>query len=524
MIIPRKKKVNRGFKVRDKSIPAPIGGLNARDSVAEMPETDALILDNAFPSPTDVKSRNGYTLHNNKPTGKVETLMAYNSGSDSKLFSVDDDNDVRDVTSTGTGGTPVAVTVSNGRFQYINMATPGGQFLMAVNGEDKLIGYDGANWWQDGDGAHDITGVDTADLIHITTFKSRVWFTKKTSTKAYYLGLNSIAGAAVEFDIGSLLHLGGYLMGIFTWTINDSSGTQEYLVFVSSEGEVLVYQGYDPAFTSTFALAGRFRIGRPVGRRFFAKVGSDMVLLTADGAVPLSKSLLSDRSAIQEAISNKIVNLITADVQSYSNNFGWQVILYPTGNKIIINVPQYENTRTYQYVMNTITNAWCTFGYISSASAWTSFCYEILQDKIYFGGSAGVYQCDVGSSDNGANIITTIKPAFSYFGLRVRQKIFSMIKPYFLAPGRLSASVGINVDFSDANPTSSVPINTGLGGSPWDTSPWDTSPWSQTGRLTNNWQSVSGIGVAGTTKIVISAKQQVSLQAIDYMYTPGGYI
>lgn len=524
MIFPRKKKINRGFKVKSKSIPAPIGGLNARDSVADMPETDALILDNVFPSPTDVKTRNGYTLNNNKSTGKVETLMAYNSGSASKLFGVDTDGKIREVTSSGTGTVAAKTGLANARFQYINMSTPGGQFLLSVNGADKLMGYDGTNWWQDGDGTHDITGLDTSTAIHVTTFKSRVWFTKKSTTKAYYLGLNSIAGAAVEFDIGSLLHLGGYLMGIVTWTINDSAGTQEYLVFVSSEGEVLVYQGYDPAFSSSFALAGRFRIGRPIGRRFFTKIGSDVVMLTADGAFMLSKALLTDRSAIQEAISNKIVNLISNDVQSYAANFGWQVILYPTGNKIIVNVPQSENKRNYQYVMNTITNAWCTFGYVSSASAWPSYCYEVLLDKIYFGSNASVYQCDVGTDDNGANIISTIKPAFSYFGMKVIQKLFTMIKPYFLAPGKAYAAIGINLDFSDSNPVSNIPINNNLNGSPWNTSPWNTSPWSKAGSLTNQWQSVTGTGVAATTKIIISAKQQISLQAIDYMYSPGGYI
>ena len=41
--VPR---VSRGVA---RQFPAPVGGLNARDSVANMPVSDALILDNIFP-------------------------------------------------------------------------------------------------------------------------------------------------------------------------------------------------------------------------------------------------------------------------------------------------------------------------------------------------------------------------------------------------------------------------------------------------------------------------------------------
>jgi hypothetical protein len=46
---------------RSSSITAPIGGLNARDSLAAMPPQDAVTLDNWFPTPTTVDLRKGYT-------------------------------------------------------------------------------------------------------------------------------------------------------------------------------------------------------------------------------------------------------------------------------------------------------------------------------------------------------------------------------------------------------------------------------------------------------------------------------
>lgn len=46
-------------KSQSLSLPSPIGGLNARDSVANMKGTDALQMDNWFPQTTDVAVRRG---------------------------------------------------------------------------------------------------------------------------------------------------------------------------------------------------------------------------------------------------------------------------------------------------------------------------------------------------------------------------------------------------------------------------------------------------------------------------------
>jgi hypothetical protein len=111
---------------------------------------------------------------------------------------------------------------------------------------------------------------------------------------------------------------------------------------LTSEGEVAVYQGgtirrstsgWNP-WSRCFALAGRS------GRRCFEKVGADLVVITSDGAFPLSKAMLTDRVAAGRcAVVNKIVNLINGDVVLYGSNYGWQIVLYPLGNKLIMNVP-----------------------------------------------------------------------------------------------------------------------------------------------------------------------------------------
>ena len=46
------------------SIPAPLGGWNARDSLANMDPMDAVQMDNFFPTPNDVALRKDFIVSN----------------------------------------------------------------------------------------------------------------------------------------------------------------------------------------------------------------------------------------------------------------------------------------------------------------------------------------------------------------------------------------------------------------------------------------------------------------------------
>lgn len=488
-----------------------------------MPPTDALIMDNFFPSPTTVDSRNGYVAWVTGITGYTETLAAYNPTSGTnKLFAVAN-NSVYDVTNTGVVGAPVVSGLSNNRFQTVNMAnSAGNQFLIMVNGADNLLNYDGTNWTKvTAVSTYAITGVDTSTLIHVNVFKNRLWFTQNNSFKMWYLGLYSIAGAATLLDLSGAFKLGGYIMGMCNWSIDSSYSVDDYAAFVSSQGEVVVYKGYDPNYAATWQLVGVYRIGRPVGRRFYARSGGDVIAITADGIVSFAKDLLSERSRPEDALSYKIVNLINNDVQSYGNNFGWQIIVYPIGNKIIINVPAVESSTQYQYVMNQISQAWCTFGYYNSP--WSAACFELLGDGIYFGGNGYVAKCDTGNDDNGSAIQVEVKPAFSYFNQPGKLKDFRLVRPVFLSDGPVTPSFNLNLDFANDAPTSSTTYSGG--GFAWNTKLWNTSTWSNYQSVRKDWQVANGTGYSASLHMKASIKSMsLKLQSIDYVYEYGGVI
>jgi hypothetical protein len=125
------------------SLPAPIGGWNARDSLAEMQPLDAVQMINFFPTPTDVTLRSGYTKSSTGITGKVLSLLNYSSPTGNTLFGATD-NAIYNV-STSTASVSLAGNTS-GEWVQTSITTAGGSFMPAVNGQDPMVVYDGTRW------------------------------------------------------------------------------------------------------------------------------------------------------------------------------------------------------------------------------------------------------------------------------------------------------------------------------------------------------------------------------------------
>jgi len=124
------------------SLASPIGGWNARDSLAEMNPLDAVQMVNFFPTPTDVTLRKGYTKTSTGITGEVLSLMNYSSPTVNKLFASTDSAIWDASTSTATS----SMTVTDGKMIHAMITTAGGSFLIAVNGIDPMSVYDGTRW------------------------------------------------------------------------------------------------------------------------------------------------------------------------------------------------------------------------------------------------------------------------------------------------------------------------------------------------------------------------------------------
>jgi hypothetical protein len=500
------------------SLPAPIGGWNARDSLANMAPTDAVTLNNFFPGVSNVNLRGGYSKHATGLPSQVETLMTYSGAATNKMFAISDGK-IYDVTSAGAVGAAAVSGLSNSRWEYINVTTPGGNYLMAVNGTDKPRLYDGSTWTAlDGSSTPAITGVTTTTLSNITLFKNRVWFIQKDTLKAWYLPTLAVGGAAQEIDLSAVAKLGGNLVALGTWTIDAGYGVDDNLVFVTNQGEVIVYRGTDPSSASTWALIGVWLVGAPISKRCMMKYGGDLLLLTLDGLFPLASALQSSRLDPNVALSDKIQGAFATAAQNYKSNFGWGMMYNAFNNALIVNIPVSTGSQE-QFVMNNITKAWCRF------TGWAANTFAILNDLLYFGGNQYVAKAwttgSTGYVDDTSNIDGLALQAFNYFDSRGVKKYFTRARPSIFSTGQPAINIDINVDFDLSISTAALaysPITSAV----WDSGTWDVSLWGQDDIISNQWQGVTGIGYCASVQMNSSSKN-LSLQwaSTDVVYQIG---
>lgn len=574
------------------SISAPLGGWNARDSLAEMSPLDAVTLENWFPTPSDVTLRKGYTQHaTGLPATQVDTLMNYAGPTGQKLFAA-----VGSAIYEVTTSTPVSqVTgLSSDRFQHVNISTAGGQFLVACNGVDPVQIYNGSYWFSmatvttgqtistithvsttatvttasahglvtgnqitvtgaspaEYNGTFKITvtgattftyvmasapatdattvgsyvplgisATDSSTFINVNLYKERLWFTQKDTMKIWYLDVDSIAGSASEINFGGIARMGGYLQAMGTWTLDAGQGVDDYAVFVTNMGEVMVYAGLDPSDPNNWQLRGVWQLGQTFTRRCFFKWSGDLLLLTKDGLTPLASALQSSRLDPRVNLTDKIYYAISQAASTYGSQFGWQINYLAEANMLIINVP--TATGWEQYVMHSITKSWAKFTGINAS------CFEIHNDRMYFGGNGFVGKYYDSYGDNGNNIDGYVQQAYNYFDSRGQQKRFTMVRPIFLTNnGYPSVLAGVNVDFDVQNQLGAVTFNPVGDFGIWDITDWDDCVWSGGGLTVSKiWQGVTGVGyAAGIALSIASQGIEVHWASTDFVMERGGVI
>lgn len=502
------------------SIPAPVGGWNTRDSVAAMNPLDAPLMDNFYPASSEVALRPGAADHKTGFAGRVKTLMSYApvTSAGAKLFAVTDTG-VFDATVAGAVGAAVTA-VTNGYGQYINFKTAAGSYLQFVNGTDNLKLFDGATWTTiTGVSVPAITGVNTASLINVNVFKRRIWYVQKDSMSAWYLPIDSIAGAATEFTVGQYCKRGGFLVATATWTIDGGDGTDDYLVFITSQGELAVFQGTDPNNATTFGLIGVFYIGEPLGYRCHVKYGGDVLFACRQGLFPLSKALQTASIDRSIAMSDKIAPTFTASASAYVANQGWQPVVYPNENAIFVNVPVTVGSEYHQYAMNSTTNAWCRF------KGWTGNCWEVFNGELYAGGETTVFKAWTGVNDFGDNIDAQCDTSFQYFGSRIQLKHVKLVRPVLETNQSVQLGFGFKTDFSNRSEYSQVDFGI-AGSSLWDVDLWDVGMWVADPQILREWSTVAvPDAYAASFSMKLSTKTStVRWFSTDFVFQMGGVI
>lgn len=512
----------------------PVGGLNVRDAINNMPSGDAISLVNWVPQQYGVRCRKGYREWATGMTDPVKTMLRYQPNREDtatyRLFAATDSN-IYNVT-TSSNAPPVVKVLSGtndaGRMSSTMLTNVAGSFLLTAAQAGGYMYYDGTNWVTPtfGGGAGQVNGIDPVNVVFVMTWKKRVWFIEKNSTNAWYGATDAITGAFTKLPLGSLVTEGGKLAFIATWTIDAGTGVDDMIVFAFENGNVLVYKGTDPS-TTDFNLVGSWNVGPiPVGRRGFCAFGGDLLILSQLGIQPMSYVTRGGQSLLRASSVDYLgkVQPLFADLAArYIDSYGWDMIVHPKENLLIVNQPD-NNTAFYeQYAMYTNGFGWTKFEGIPAIS------YEVANTELY-GGTVdgkvmklftGYFDAVPYGSQVGNGIRGQIVPGYSYFGMPGMNKDMLMARATFLSVTSPASQIDCYTDYQELTqilPSLGSNVSTGF----WDVSLWDSAVWGGQMNSYAEWVGIGGVGYAATVSILTEAVGDTFLASLDYMFKPGG--
>lgn len=514
---------------QQRQFPAPTSGWVSNRSLA-LPEgaPAAAVLDNFFPRSGSVKLRRGKQLYATLENDAVDVtaLFSYRNGNNERLFGanenviydltevvfpesteiVDEDEDLI-ITETGdwfgvssTEGLDVMSGFTGGDWSTVQFATTGNIFLLGVNGEDDGFIFDGATFtantgvvFMDSDGTTP-TPYTTADMSFIWVYKSRLWFVRKDSLDAFYMeDVDAIAGNAIRFPMAGIFGLGGSLLLGQNWSLgtSDQGGLGEQNVFVSTQGEVAIYQGSYPGNADDWSKVGVYRIGTPLGKRAFIRGGGDLAIATSVGLVPLSKAIELDVTSLNIATVSYPIADAWDTATSLRGLQNWQCQLWPEQKMAVISPPNLIGSNDpVLFVSNTETGAWCRY------TNWYALCMEVFRGQLYFGTTEGrVYMANVSGMDGTDTYTGSCVPMHEDAGSPGAKKIANIARAVTRANVRTNGKISVSYDFSLALPAGPDATAT-TGGNLWGVGIWGQAVWS-TGIpsvINQPWRSVGGMG------------------------------
>lgn len=468
---------------------APIGGLNQRDGLDNMSPNDAIIMDNYYPAETKVCLRGGYKIYAlNGKNVKVETLIAFHSPLNKRIFAAGNGK-IFDVTSANDKLEKEGLL--NNRWHYVQFRNR----LIMCNGVDEPLSYfqdSDENWiWQETELQG--TNLDKSMLSNVTVSKQRLFFIEKNSLNYWYSeGVGEVQGNLNKVDLSLLTSKGGYLKAIACWTQDGGQGIDDLTVFITSEGEVLVYSGNNPSNPDDWQLKGKYFISPPVGDYCTIQYGGDIVVICEEGYIPLSTVIsLPEGQNGKVAYSDKIRGLVLSRIKDNKNLSGWQGIIYPRGGYALFNVPVRSSFE--QHVINISSGAWCRFTGINS------LCWCLFDGRLYFGAGGGVFRFDDGYSDNGLPILGNVHQAYCNLGNNSLKKI-QMLNPRTKSLSSFALSIYTNMDFDD-NEFDYVENLGGSTGTKWNKYKWSSvknpigTKWATLrGHIRSQWIGNSATG------------------------------
>lgn len=521
---------------KSEPVPAPQKGINNVDGLIAMDQQEAVFMFNLEPSQYGTRVRTGYEEWvTSVDANGIRTIIPYTGSAtaNDKLFATGRAG-FYDISVSGTAPALLlafpSLSDTSGFGQWTGFTTLAGQFSLYTDEQNGYYVYTEGGVWAKvamGGGATQVSGVDPALFVAVTIFKSKAWFVEKNSSRAWYLPTGAVFGAATAFNFGNKFKKGGTLVNLFNWTVDGGEGVDDYLVAVSSGGDVVVYKGNDPAVATDFVQHGVWFIGPPpVGRRISGRLGGELYLLSAYGLLPMSGLVSGTLQQMDEAyLTRKITPLVNLEMIATRETVGWEVKLIPKQNIFLISTPKRDAFPFTQFAQSTNNQGWTVYRDVPY------FNGEEWHGNFYFGAGNGTAYIFDGNLDNvsldgltSTRINWSVLQAFSDFSEPGIYHIPQYIRPIFIADEIPNYSVEVRFDYNLSDVFGAATPGATTSGTLWDVGVWDLSVWGGDFVLVDTIQGASGIGRAMAIGLNGQSGAETVLIRYDLIFQSGGMV
>ena len=516
--------------------PAPQRGIDVSQPLPGGNPLTAVRLENLIPRAYGCQMRKGYLRWVSNLDGEVRSLLQYQPATGTpELYAATSTGSLYDVTAalpSGTTPTPVATVAGGqppGEWTSLNFVTSAGVHAMvAVNPGGGYWAYDGSAFTHVtmGGGVGQISGVDPDLFVHVTVYKNRLWFIEGGTTRAWYLPVGQLFGAATEFDFGAMMPMGGELAALVNWTMDGSSGVgiNSQLVAIGAQGDVLVYSGDDPDDAANFRSVGRWYVGRvPVGRRFFSLYLADVIILSEKGMCFLSELMRGQGFFQNVQTAAQINSVLAVEIARSLDTRYWEVVFLPQQQMVVINRAE-VNVENLQWVYEVNNRAFATLRGIPMLTV------AVFNGRIFSGDLDGnIWWCFEGNSDGsiddepGVDLQAICVTSFQPLGDGVRVKRFLMVRPSFISSSPPGIQASLNSEWNLGVSNNSPPY-LGAGENFWDVGAWDVAVWSGADRSYEAWIGAAGSGRYGSLALRVRAAADTIFVGWQALVEQGGIL
>lgn len=541
-------------QLQTKTLAAPTRGIVLNENEAFMLPGGAMVHDNWVPTMRGVKLRGGCVVWCTLPDATpVISSFEYLSGNNQRMYA-GQASALYDV----TAATPTLIKSgqTSGNYAAAQLEDASGvDWMLAVNesGDNPLRTKDGITWitltgtGTPSDGASTITGpggVLPPALSYVWKYRNRLYFVEAGSMTAWYLGIDSVGGVLAKIPLSGAAARGGKLIAGATWSIDAGDGIDDKCVFITDQGELLIFTGSNPADPNNWRQEGRYRISPPLGMNAHISVGGDLLILTVDGIIPISQAISKEAGQLELAMLTRTIKPLWRAEVNAKRSWAWTAKKWDEYGGVFVTTPGGRPGEQRCLIVNDVTGAWGRF------VGWDATCFLRLREAMFFGTQTGrIMQADQSGYDDGQVYVASLVFGWETFGAPANQNVLHQLRAVFHSSSGDPFQPQLSACVDDIIVLPPPPV---VGPDPGTLDVWDQGKWGPTGSGDNPptpaerdqylqwdqpapflapvrntlWVSIGVTGYSHAPVVQVSigqmAKPNVELIALTAVYEPAG--